>query len=121
MKTITLLGFIAVSGILFSQKGICIVKTIGSKYNKSQLIQSVENADWCGVYHITENVEITFDDESVVLLRNREEIKKANIKLEDECFQNSFVKDSGNYLIHSSGILLRKTENNSKNKSIKLN
>lgn len=120
MKTITLFGFIAVSGILFSQKGICRVKSIGSKYNKLQLIQTVENADWCGVYHITENVEITFDDESVVLLGNREGIKKANIKLEQECFQNTFVKDSGIYLIHTSGFLLRKTKSNSKNNSIKI-
>ena len=118
MKTIILLVFISASGILFSQKGKCSVKSIGSKYNKLQLIQSVENADWCGVYHVTENFKLTFEDGSIVLLGNKEELNNTNTHIGEDCFQTSVVVDRGVYAIHESGVLLRRTFSQSKTKNI---
>jgi len=118
MKTIILIIFSTFLGICFSQKGICKINTLGNKYNSNELIEAVENADWCGVYHVTENFKLTFDDGSIVLLGNKGELNNTDTHLVEDCFQASLVEDNGIYAIHESGILLRRTFSQTKTKNI---
>ena len=36
---------------------------LGAQYSNQQLLDAVENANWCGYFHQTENYELRFDDE----------------------------------------------------------
>jgi hypothetical protein len=35
---------------------------LGAQYSNQQLLDAVENANWCGYFHQTENYELRFDD-----------------------------------------------------------
>ena len=108
MKTIT--SFILF--LMIYSYGIGQVKyqdiSLGSKYSNQQLNEAIQNANWCGYFHETENYEIRFDDGAIVTLKNKAQLQSSNneTNVDNRCFQNILAKSEYVHIINSSGWIM---------------
>lgn len=77
----------------------------GSKYSIEELSNAVENANWCGYFHLSANYEIHFDDGAVVKLKNKAQLNSKDNEsiMNDHCFQNIYTKSEDVHIINSKG------------------
>ena len=82
--------------------------TLGSNYSNQQLIDAVENANWCGYFHQTENYELRFDDGAIVTLKNKAQLQSSGneIFMNENCYQNMLTKSEYVHIINSSGWIM---------------
>ena len=82
--------------------------SLGSKYSNQELEDAIENANWCGYFHETENYEIRFDDGSIVTLKNKSQIQASGDEtyMDPKCFQNVLTKSEYVHIINSSGWIM---------------
>ncbi|MDC0460433.1 hypothetical protein OAM07_06715 [Crocinitomicaceae bacterium] len=108
MKTIT--SFILF--LMMYSYGIGQVKhhdiILGAQYSNQQLLDAVENANWCGYFHQTENYELRFDDGAIVTLKNKSELQSDGneIFMNENCFQNILTKSEYIHIINSDGWIM---------------
>ena len=92
----------------------------GSKYSIEELANAVENANWCGYFHISANYEIHFDDGAVVKLKNKAQLisKENELNINDHCFQDTYVKSDDVHTISTNGwITIPKEKDTKQSKS----
>lgn len=108
MKTIT--SFILF--LMIYSYGIGQVKhqeiILGSQYSNQQLTAAIENANWCGYYHQTENYELRFNDGAIVTLKNKSQLQSTGneIFMNEKCFQNILTKSEYVHIINPDGWIM---------------
>lgn len=70
-----------------------------------QLTNAIQNANWCGYFHISANYEIRFDDGSVVQLKNKAQLNSGNTAdiYDENCFQDLYIKSEDIHTITNNG------------------
>ena len=88
---------------------------LGSKYSLSKITEAVNNANWCGYYHKTENCELVFEDGTSVFLKSKNQLIKEGSEMVDSCYQSVKVSSEHNYSISDNGVILIRVKRNTKN------
>jgi hypothetical protein len=114
MKIVLSIGLIFT---FFSVKCQNVYSTIelGKKYTISQVKNAVNNANWCGYYHKTENCELVFEDGTSVFLKSKNQLIKEGSEMVDSCYQSVKVSSEHNYSISDNGVILIRVKRNTKN------
>jgi len=81
---------------------------LGAQYSNQQLLDAVENANWCGYFHQTENYELRFDDGAIVKLKNKLQLQSNGNEsiMNEKCFQNVLTKSEYVHIINSDGWIM---------------
>lgn len=114
MKTLISIGLIFSSLAVYSQNKFSSIQ-VGEKYTRSQIKSAVNNANWCGYYHKTENCELVFEDGTSVFLKSKNQLIKEGSEMVDSCYQSVKVSSEHNYSISDNGVILIRVKRNTKN------
>jgi hypothetical protein len=89
------------------QKGVFNILEIGSKYSSELLINSLTNADWCGMVNPKESYIMVFDDGSKVKVGHYNQLKSDQIYIDENCVRETDVIDNAQYSISPEGYVIR--------------
>lgn len=93
------------------EKTIFEVRTLGTKYSSERLLESLMNADWCGMINPESPYVIKFDDGAVVNVKSANELKLVQVFIPEECIRENDFTENAIYGLNENGHVMRFVRN----------
>ena len=101
MKTFAIALILLATNHVAAQEVNYTVSQIGDRYSEDQILEAMNQVDWCGYYFEEEIHKINFDDGSIVAFKSSNQLSS----LAENC-TSAVYEDTKVYSIHNTGRII---------------